>query len=410
MTHKLYNADNLEFLEWLNKQEEGTESIDLCYIDPPYNTGNTGKNFTYDDCFKKNANKSKHEVWLDFMRPRIEKTLPLLKDSGVLAVSIDDSEVHYLRILLDELMGEKNFIAQMVVDGGNVKNNARFISTTHEYVLVYAKNLAYLNKSGVKWRQEREGMKTIRRQERLLRKEHGTDYATMSAELKKWLKTAPVSARLKVFYNVDARGIYTYADLSAPNSGAKYEVLHPETKLPVTIPTRGWALKEENLKELIENDLVIFGTGPAGHEKQPLKKLYLENKKDQVIRSIMSYPSRTSTHMLEKILGERGVFNNPKNLDMMKFLIDTMTPSDGVVLDYFAGSASTGHAVIELNDKDKTSRRQFILCTNNENGIYENVAKPRIEAVLSGAWLNWTYHRPKKAEVAFFDEGFPTQP
>lgn len=409
MTHKLYNADNLEFLEWLNKQPEGTQSIDLCYIDPPYNTGNTGKNFTYDDCFKKNANKSKHEVWLDFMRPRIEQTIPLLKESGILAVSIDDSEVHHLRILLDEMLGEKNFIAQMVVDGGNVKNNARFISTTHEYVLVYAKNLASLNKSGVKWRQEREGLKIIRRQEKLLRKAHGTDYATMSAELKKWLKTAPVSARLKVFYNVDARGIYTYADLSAPNSGAKYEILHPETRQPVTLPTRGWALKEENLKELIENDLVIFGTGPKGHEKQPLKKLYLENKKDQVIRSIVSYPSRTSTHLLEKILGERGVFNNPKNLDMMKFLIDTMTPSDGVVLDYFAGSASTGHAVIELNEKDKTSRRKFILCTNNENNIYENVAKPRIEAVVSGAWLNWTYHRPKKAEVQYFDDGFPQE-
>ncbi|MBC9706667.1 MAG: site-specific DNA-methyltransferase [Enterococcus sp.] len=410
MTHKLYNADNLEFLEWLNKQDGGTESIDLCYIDPPYNTGNTGKNFVYDDCFKKSASKTKHEVWLDFMRPRIEKTIPLLKDSGILAVSIDDSEVHHLRIMLDELLGEKNFIAQMVVDGGNVKNNARFISTTHEYVLVYAKNLTHLNKTGVKWRQEREGLKVIRRQERILRKEYGTDYATMSTELKKWLKTAPVSARLKVFYNVDARGIYTYADLSAPNSGAKYEVLHPETQKPVTTPTRGWALKEENLKELIENDLVIFGTGPDGHEKQPLKKLYLENKKDQVIRSIISYPSRTSTHLLEKILGERGIFNNPKNLDMMKFLIDTMTPSDGVVLDYFAGSASTGHAVIELNEKNKDSQRKFILCTNNENGIYENVAKPRIEAVISGAWLNWTYHRPKKAEVTYFDEGLSSEP
>lgn len=410
MTHKLYNEDNLVFLDWMNQQEDSEGSVDLCYIDPPYNTGNTGKSFAYDDCFKKNEHKTKHEVWLDFIRPRIEKTVPLLKDSGVLAVSIDDSEVHHLRILLDELMGEKNFIAQLIVDGGNVKNNARFISTTHEYVLVYAKNLAHLNKSGVKWRQEREGLKVVRRQERILRKEYGTDYTAMTEALKKWLKTAPVSARLKVFYNVDARGLYTYADLSAPNSGAKYEVLHPETQKPVTLPSRGWALKEEKMKELIENDLVIFGTGPNGHEKQPLKKLYLENKKDQVVRSILSYPSRTSTHLLEKILGERGVFNNPKNLDLMKFLIDTMTPKDGVVLDYFAGSGSTGHAVLELNDKDKTSQRKFILCTNNENGIYENVTKQRIEAVVSGAWLNWTYHRPKKAEVEYFDSGVTATP
>lgn len=406
MNHQLYNADNLDFLNHLNTKDENKESIDLCYIDPPYNTGNCGKNFAYVDSFKKTDTKSKHQVWVEFMRPRLEKTLPLLKQSGIIAVSIDDSEVHHLRILMDDIFGEQNFVAQMVIDGGNVKNNARFISTTHEYLLVYARNIAFLNKSQVKWRQEREGVKILRKQEKLLRKSLKDDYAGITAGLKNWVKTAPLTPRLKVFYNADAKGLYTYADLSAPGNGGRYEVKHPVTGLPVAIPTRGWGMKEDKLIKLIEDDMVIFGEGPQGHEKQPMRKLYLADKRDQVIRSIASFPSRTSTHLLEKILGERGLFNNPKNLELMKFIIETMTPDDAVVLDYFAGSASTGHAVLELNEKKAESERTFILCTNNENGIYENVAKPRIESVVSGQWLNWTYHKPKDATVKYFDEGF----
>lgn len=407
MTHKLYNADNLDFLSSLNEAESNLESIDLCYIDPPYNTGNCGKNFAYLDSFKKTETKSKHQVWVEFMRPRLEKTRPLLKQSGIIAISIDDSEVHYLRVLLDEIFGEQNFIAQMVIDGGNVKNNARFVSTTHEYLLVYARNLAYLNKSDTKWRQEREGVKVLRRVEKTLRKSLKDDYAGITRELKQWVKTAPLTPRLKVFYNADAKGLYTYADLSAPGNGARYEIKHPVTDKPVAIPTRGWGLKEDKFRTLIAEDMIIFGEGKNGHEKQPMRKLYLADKQDQVIRSITSFPSRTSTHLLEKILGERGLFNNPKNLELMKFIVDTMTPADGVVLDYFAGSGSTGHAVLELNEKKKDSARSFILCTNNENEIYDKVTKPRLESVISGQWLNWTYHKPKDAVVEYFDEGIP---
>lgn len=402
MNHELYNADNLKFLN--SKKDELAGSVDLCYIDPPYNTGNTDKkNFTYNDCFSKSDVHSRHEVWINFMRPRLEGTLGLLKPTGIMAISIDDSEVHHLRILMDDIFGEQNFIAQMVVDGGNMKNNARFISTSHEYLLVYAKNLNALNKSKATWRQERTGVKQLRKHEKTLRKQFKNDYDGITRELKEWVKQAPLTPRLKRFYNADAKGLYTFADLSAPGDGARYEILHPETNLAVAIPTRGWGLKEEKLKALIEQDLVSFGTGDQGHQKQPLKKFYLQDSKDQVIRSILSFPSRTSTHLLEKILGERGLFNNPKNLEYMKFIIDTMTPSDGVILDYFAGSGSTGHAVLELNDKNKESERQFILCTNNENEIYDKVTKQRIEAVVSGQWLNWTYHKPKSDTVSYFD-------
>lgn len=397
MQHSVYNADNLVFLDHLIKEGTREQSVDLCYIDPPYNTGNS-KSFVYTDKFKKDDSRSKHEVWSDWLEERLVKSLPLLKDTAVVAVSIDDKEVHYLRLLLDKVFGENNFIAQIVVDGGNMKNNARFISTSHEYLLVYAKNLAVLSKSEILWRQERDGLAIIRRQETKLRKKHKTDYATISTEMKAWLKTVKVSPRLKMFHGVDKRGLFTYADLSAPSSGQRYDVLHPDTWQPVTIPSRGWGLTEDKMQNLLLEDGVIFGEGVDGHLKQPLKKLYLKDGKDQVIRSVLSYPARTSTHMLEKILGERGLFNNPKNLDLMKFLVDTMCPENGVVLDYFAGSATTGHAVLDLNSENPDIQRSFILCTNNENGIYDKVTRPRLETVLTGQWKKGKPHPPKVNE------------
>ena len=400
MTHEVYNADNIDFLDHWGNSDNGKESIDLCYIDPPYNTGNSAKTFVYHDCFKKTGTQTRHQVWLDFMRPRLEKTLPLLKRTGVVAVSIDDSEVHHLRILMDEIFGENNFIAQIVVDGGNVKNNARFVSTTHEYLLVYAKSQIALTKSGAKWRQQREGLAVLRKQEKVLRKKHGEDYPALTADLKLWVKTAPLSKRLKVFYNADANGLYTYADLSAPGNGGRYDVLHPESWNTVQVPSRGWGLSEDKMQKLIMDGLVIFGEGPDGHLKQPMKKLYLKDSKDQVIRSILAYPARSSTHLLEHILGKRNAFNNPKNLDMMKFIVDSMCPPDGTVLDYFAGSGSTGHAVLELNATEN-SNRTFVLCTNNENGIYDNVTKPRLDAVLSGKWMNGKTNKPKDEVIEY---------
>ena len=398
MNHKVYNGDNIDFLNTLNEDDTNKNSVDFCYIDPPYNTGNT-KNFVYRDNFRKDDARTKHQVWLDWIEKRLVKTVPLLKPTGVIAVSIDDKEVHHLRLLMDKVFGEDNFIAQVIVDGGNMKNNAKLISVSHEYLLVYGKSVSALTKAKTVWRQEREGLAAVRRKEKQLRKKHKEDYATISAEMKEWLKGAKVPKRLRLFHNADAKGLYTYADLSAPGAGARYDVLHPESWKPVMVPSRGWGLTEEKMQALITDDMIIFGAGPDGHLRQPFKKLYLKDGKDQVIRSIMSYPSRTSTHLLEQILGERGLFNNPKNLDFMKFLVDTMCPEDGVVLDYFAGSGSTGHAVLDLNEDSALSERVFILCTNNENGIHDRVTKPRLDAVVSGKWLNGKVY-PAKTDAS----------
>lgn len=383
--HLLVCSENTVALEYFREesnQDSLVEKVDLCYIDPPYNTGNTSASgFVYNDSMRKDAlalGISHHAHWLNFMKKRLEPAIPLLKDTGVIIVSIDDSEVHRLRVLMDDLFGERNFIAQVVVDGGNPKNNARFLSVTHEYMLIYAKNKSALLKSGIKWRKNREGIDSVLTEYSKKKNIFKEDYAAFSAHMKNWMKDKPLSKRLKVFYQVDKKGLYTYADLSTPGNGPRYDVLHPVTGQPCQVPSRGWGVSEDKMANLIADDMVIFG---EDHTFQPLKKLYLTKKKDQVQKAILDYPSRSSTHLLEQILGKRSSFNNPKNLQMMADLIELICPEDGLVLDYFAGSGTTGHATVVANKADGGSRR-FVLVTNNENDIFKEVTLPRIEHVL----------------------------
>ena len=388
VSHELYCMDNEVFLSFA--ATEYVASIDFCYIDPPYNTGRDGKTgFTYNDSFHVKGDVNRHASWLAFMRPRLEGLLPVLKDTGVVAISIDDSEIHHLRLLCDEIFGEQNFVAQMIIDGGAMKNNARLISTTHEYLLVYAKSLKALNKSDITWREEREGISILRDKEAKLRKIHKTDYAAITGALKIWVKTAPIPKRLKSFFNADASGLYTHADLSSPNSKQFYDYLHPVTGKPVKTPSRGWAYAYDNLDALAKRGEIDFFVDES---YQPLKKHYLKDGKDQVIKSVHAFSARSSTHLLENMLGRRSSFNNPKNLEFISYLVDTMCPEDGVVLDYFAGSGTTGHAVIDLN-KNSSASRKAILCSKDENAILETVTIPRLQAALTGQWGNGTKHK-----------------
>lgn len=382
--HLLFVGENLKVLE--NLEDPLNTKVDCIYIDPPYNTGNTkNTGFAYDDNFKNLTSNDKHEPWLHMMEERLIIARELLKPTGVIMISIDDNEAHYLRVLCDTIFGEQNFIAQLIWDGGTVKNNAKYISTTHEYILIYAKNLKALDKSKVSWREPREGVtKLVNKYETLL-KAHPGDYEKISKILKEWVKTQNFPKRLKVFTSVDERGLYTYADLSAPNSGARYDVLHPITGRPCQVPSRGWGCTQEKMQQLIVENRVIFGEDETA---QPLKKLYLQDKMDQVKRSILNYPARSSTHLLEKMLGRRNSFNNPKNLEMIIDLLrPVVTHKNSVVLDFFAGSGTTGHAVLALNNEDD-GNRQFILVTNNENNLCMEVTIPRLTAAITGQWAN----------------------
>lgn len=381
--HVLIKSENLAYLTKYQVAMEDT--VDFIYIDPPSRSFNTSSG----------SLKVRNQKWVDMITPRLEKSQHFLRQTGIIAVSTDDNELARLRLILDDIYGEENFIGLVVVESGNVHNNARLLSVSHEYLLLYSKNLKALLKTNVHWRQPREGLDTLRKQEKKLRKEHGDDYSSITEELKFWLKEQPLPKRLKQFYNADGKGLYSYSDLSAPGTSLRYEVLHPTTGKPVAIPGRGWGLAEDSFHLLADQDLIIWG---ETEKQQPLKKLYLKDTPDQVIRGVLQQPARTPANLLKKILGPDQPFTNPKSLDYIKYIIDVMSPKDAIILDFFAGSGTTGHAVLDLNYEDPESNRQFILVNNNEKQVFSHVLKPRIQAVISGQWKD-RQHRPRKAKL-----------
>lgn len=393
--HWAVKSENLAFL-----REQGQSllnRVDFIYLDPPNNEA----------AFRSGAGDfrlEEHARWVDFMQLRIEAAHPLLKPTGVIAVSIRDADMPRLRLLMDGVFGEANFIGMITIDTGNVTNNARLLSASHEYLLLYAKSMQSLLKSGVKWRTTREGLSSVRLQEKKLRAQHGTDYETMTSVLKDWLKGQNLPPRLKKFNSVDARGLYAYSDLSAPKNGLHYAVINPHTGGEVAIPSRGWGVSEETFLELAATDNIIWG---ATDKHQPLKKLYLKDTPDQVVRTVMNLPSRSPQRLLKRILGEAVSFSEAKDLDFMKYLIDVFTPDDALVLDFFAGSGTTGHAILELNyENPSVSKRQFILVNNDEGGVFSKVLLPRLQAVISGKWAE-KQKRPRKAELLRKIESLP---
>lgn len=386
--HYAVKSENLAFLQDHGQSIRGR--VDFIYLDPPNNAGRS-RSLT-----NPKPTKRGHEKWLQFMEPRIAASRPFLKPEGVIAVSIGDSELPRLRIIMDDVFGESNFIGMITIDTGNVTNNARFLSASHEYLLLYANDMQALLKSGVKWRTTREGLGSLRRQEKKLRTKFGTDYNGMSEELKDWFKSQDLPVRLKQFNGVDSRGLYAYSDLSAPKNGLTYDVVNPHTGSKVAVPSRGWGVSEETFLELIETDNIIWG---ATDRQQPLKKLYLKDTPDQVIRTVMSIPSRSPERLLQSILGKDTTYAQSKDLDFMKYLIEVFTREDALIMDFFAGSGTTGHAVLELNyENPEVSKRQFVLVSNDEHEVYSKVMLPRLEAVISGRWFE-RQKRPRRAEL-----------
>ena len=373
----LIEGDNLASLKLLEKTHRGT--IDLIYIDPPYNTGN--KDFVYDDCFVDKNDLFSHSKWLSFMKQRLTIARGLLTKRGAVFISIDDNEQAQLKVLCDEVFGSENFVTCLIWAAGR-KNDSKYISVSHEYMLCYVKSMEYLKNNKIIWKQQKQGIEDIYKEYELLKKKYGTDYKAMSAELKNWYKNLPENhpAKNHSHYNwIDETGIYFPSDISWPGGGGpKYEVLHPVTNKPVRIPNRGWVYPtKERMLEIISQNLVHFGDDETS---VPCKKTYLADNETSTPYSVFYKDGRAATKRLRAIMGEN-VFQNPKDEEILESIIEFSALKDSIVLDFFAGSGTTGHAVMRANAEDDGNRR-FILCTNNENGICREVTYERIKRVI----------------------------
>ena len=402
----IVEGDNLITLKALLPYYAG--QVKCIYIDPPYNTGNEG--WIYNDNVnspiirewlgkvvgKEGETLDRHDRWLCMMYPRLAILHYFLRPDGVILVSIDDSEITNLRILMDDIFGRENFIAQLVWEKGR-KNDAKFFSIGHEYIVVYARSTSRLRLENTIWREEKPGAKEIHEEYIRLKGIHGNDLKAIELDLRKFYKILPKghpSKKHTRYGNVDENGVWRDDNMSWPGGGGpRYDVLHPVTGKPCAIPDGGWRYATpEKMREMISKGVVQFRDT---EEEPPIRKTYLvrgnngtENfDEDDIGRQVMgSYFYRSAlqaSNTLQSIFAQR-LFANPKDHEILSKLIRYVTSNDptAIVLDSFAGSGTTGHAVLNLNKQDKGKRR-FILI-EMETNISKEVTAERVRQVVIG--------------------------
>jgi adenine-specific DNA-methyltransferase len=351
------------------------EGVDLVYNDPPYNTGSDG--FPYKDDF------ARHSTWLSMLAERTNLCRTLLAPDGVLIQSIDENEHIHASLLLTLLFGERNRVADIVWKNSS-KNDQAYVSVQHEYVIGAVKDKS-ANKG--EWIELKEGLEEIYAAFDRFHREHGDDWEAIHAAALEFYRTLPPGhpARDHKHYNwMDSRGVYFASDISGPNFGQyRYDVLHPVTKKVCKEPASGWRFPQETMEERIRKDLVHFG---PDHTTVPKNKTYLADTEAQSLTSVKYRDGRVGSKALENVLGHRA-FDNPKDPGLLSQIFGAIVPESATVLDAFAGSGSTGQAVIELNRRHKT-RRRFVLIELDDRTVDEVVIPRLSRLMLTGEWVN----------------------
>lgn len=384
----LINGDNLEVLKHLVNAY--TEQVKVIYIDPPYNTGSDGFVYQDDRVFTTqelsnltgvDAEEAKrilsftqskansHSAWLTFMYPRLYVARDLLKDDGVIFISIDENEVAQLKMLCDEVFGEQNFV-ECICWNKRVPKNDKGIGNIHEYILLYVKTQSV-------------------KSEFTMLKDGLNDVYELSEKLKrKSVPLADAEKSIKLLFKKNGydRGITLYnsfdddyrlwgkINMSWPNAdtfGDRYEVLHPSTNKLVKIPDRGWRWTEDTfdkaaqrfngkykeVKELHDGSFVCGKIWFSSDEKtQPSSITYLDDVKTFLLRSILSTKSNGGVE-LEGLFDGKSYFSYPKSTSLIKTLVGSIANENDTVVDFFAGSGTTSHAIMKLNAEDGGNRR-----------------------------------------------------
>jgi len=379
-TENIYiEGDNLEVLKLL--QESYLNKIKMIYIDPPYNTG---KDFVYRDNFTKSGDEELfesgqkdeynqrlvanpetsgryHSDWLSMMYPRLKLARNLLKQDGAIFISCDESEQPRIRQMCDEIFGQSNFVGDMVWAAGR-KNDSKLISISHEYIVAYTRDKEKLKDEKIIWRQRKKGLDEIYKFEKKLRSEKTVDYTELTNQLKQWyqnLSDGHPSKAHKHYCHIDKKGIYFPADISWPGGGGpKYEIIHPITSLPVKIPTRGWITPDKNkMLQWIDEDRVHFG---KDENSVPCLKKYLYDSEEQTPYSVFYQDGRAASKRLRTLMSGN-IFDFPKDELVLVELIEMLTDSEDIILDFFAGSSTSAHAVMQLNLEDQGNRKYIMV-------------------------------------------------
>lgn len=381
----IIQGDNLKALKALLPTYAG--KIKCIYIDPPYNTGN--EKWVYND----NVNSpminewlgsvvdkedlTRHDKWLCMMMPRLKLLRELLSEDGVIFISCDDNELYNLRVLLEEIFVENNWVGTII--WRNVTdNNPTNIAIEHEYILCFAKNKEALEPiwkskiSDAKEKLIKIGLKLGK--ENKSQEKLQEAYTTWFRENKLFL------GQLDRYKYVDKDGVYTGSQSvhNPGREGYRYDVIHPITQKPCKQPLMGYRFPETTMKELLDNKKILFGEDET---KIIELKVYAKDYEDK-LPSVIQLDGRLGSYDLKDIFHEnKKSFDNPKPVQLIKQILSYLISKEDIILDSFAGSGTTAHAVLELNKEDGGTRK-FILIEMED---YANsITAERVRRVIKG--------------------------
>ncbi len=400
----LIEGDNYHALSVLNYTHH--KSIDLIYIDPPYNTGEN--DFKYNDKFIDKENGFRHSMWLSFMSKRLQLAKNLLKDTGVIIIHIDENEFDSLNVLLEtDIFYEQNSLGTIVWNKKNPKGDAKGVSTMHEYLFCYAKNKeAFLQLQNTVMRKKPNAVEILKKAKSLFSKIGKSvipdeiqnvvkpfsysreilkdfivryDLALVNKEFQAWLAVQDFSGGEKAYKFIGKDGRpYQSVSMAWPNKEQAPKdyyipLVHPVTKKKCPVPERGWRNPSSTMKDLLAKDLIIFGKDES---TQPRRKYFLEENMFENTPSLYNYGSSD-----DEFFKDIGInFPYAKPIEVAKYFISSIHPNPKIILDFFAGSGTTLHAVLDFKDNDM----QCILVTNNEGNICTEICYPRIKKVIHG--------------------------
>lgn len=394
----LLEGDNLHSLKLLEKTHAG--KIDVIYIDPPYNTRN--KDFIYDDTFVNKNDGYAHSKWLSFMSERLEIAKKLLSDDGVIFINIDENEAHQLKLLLDEVFSIENFVGEFIWKARSGKSGTNsLIAVSHEYIYCYAKSISSVNFFS-------EVNTTVNDKKEALRQwgqnVYREDRPTMFFPIfykDKIFKLPRKDELSKIYHNG------SFDDEYLINLVSYYKNNDFICVLPKINNTYGrWRQSYQGVQKLIDNNLLSIELD--NNSEYVVKKIIPAGKVTRTaIDSILEDVGTASNGTIEikKIFGGEKVFSTTKPLNLVCKMLKNgvYNKRNATILDFFAGSGTTAHAVLELNKEDGGNRK-FILCTNNENNICEEITYERIKRVIYG----YSYVEKKKnSDVTVNVEGIP---
>ena len=379
-TQNLYiEGDNLEVLKLLRENYLG--KVKMIYIDPPYNTG---KDFVYADSFSQSlseydsisgqrdesgnclvlnpeSNGRFHTDWLNMLYPRLKVAKNLLSEDGVILINMDENEITNLQKICGEIFGDSNDLGTIVWDKRNPKGDAKGISYQHEYILVYAKNIVELTSNCKLMRPKKNAKMMITKANQLFAKVSPTyTLEQANSDFADWLASQKdLSGGERAYNRMDENGkLYQAVSMSWPNKKKAPDeyfipLIHPITKRPCPVPERGWRNPPQTMRELLENDLILFGKDET---TQPRRKYLLEENLYENIPSLIYYGGSDTA-----MLSQMGIpFDTPKVVDIVKEHIQSLSNNNSIILDFFSGSATTAHAVMQLNAEDGGNRK-FIM-------------------------------------------------